>query len=238
MPDLLRYDAGPALVPDLLRYDADAGLLVTRYLPGRIATGTPAAGDPDAYRQAGRMLALLHCGPTSSPRDKGRYETTMLRKCRSWLDRAEGPSAGRPLAPAPHLAAARKWLDGFVPAPVELVPTHGDFQPRNWIVDATGTLGLIDFGRAELRPWYTDLVRLEHQEFLADPDLAPALFEGYGRPDGPFTPGRWLDHLGQSLGTVVWSHDMGDEGFEEHGRRMLARTVEALASPRTHRRPG
>ncbi|MGW6199374.1 phosphotransferase family protein [Kribbella sp. NPDC055110] len=33
------------------------------------------------------------------------------------------------------------------PPPATLVPTHGDWQPRNWLVD-NGTVRVIDFGRA------------------------------------------------------------------------------------------
>ncbi|HZX05471.1 phosphotransferase family protein, partial [Kribbella sp.] len=38
--------------------------------------------------------------------------------------------------------------------PAVLVPTHGDWQPRNWLIDG-GTVRVIDFGRAALRPAYT-----------------------------------------------------------------------------------
>ncbi|MFB0836220.1 aminoglycoside phosphotransferase family protein [Arthrobacter halodurans] len=213
----LRGDVAP-----LVSYDAGAGVLVTRYLPGRIALGTPSALDPDAYRQAGALLRRLHAGNPSGPAPSDAYEATAARRTRAWLDRAGG------LAPSGHLAAADAWLRGFVPAPVAVVPTHGDFQPRNWLVRPDGRLALIDFGRADLRPWYTDLVRLEHQELVGRGDLRAALLEGYGPAAGVPRGGLVLEHLMQSLGTIVWARDMGDAAFEEQGRTMLERTVGGL----------
>lgn len=46
--------------PSLMYGDSSAKLLVTMYLPGRLVEGTPAQDDPDAYRQAGELLARYH----------------------------------------------------------------------------------------------------------------------------------------------------------------------------------
>ncbi len=35
-----------------------------------------------------------------------------------------------------------------------------------------------------------------------------------------------LEHFSQALGTMVWSHGIGDLDFEERGRGMLARLVD------------
>lgn len=212
-------------VPEFVLYDAAAGLLVTRYIPGQLAKGAPQELAPDTYRQAGSLLARMHRGDTGAPRLSTRYEAAVARKAASLAERSVG------LAPGWQLAEASAWLERFTPAPVDLVPTHGDFHPRNWLVRADGTLALIDFGRAELRPWYTDLVRLEHQEFVGRNDLRRSLLDGYGpEADAPRTPGVLLDHVAQSLGTLVWAHERGDVDFEEQGRRMLATTTARLRS--------
>lgn len=222
-----------ARVPQLLGYDADAGLLVKTFVAGELALGTPREYDPRVFEQAGGFLGSLHRG-TAAVMDP-HYERSMLSKTRAWLERAPG------LAPSEQLLRARTWLEGFVPSTVELVPTHGDYQPRNWIVGPGGEVAVIDFGRAELRPWYTDLVRLEHRYFAPGPELRDAFLRGYAphssaRLDDAGEPGRRLDDLMQSLGTIVWAHDVGDPGFEEEGRTMLTRALGPNeGAPRGHR---
>ena len=100
-----------------------------------------------------------------------------------------------------------------------------DYQPRNWIIHA-GTVRVIDFGRAAARHWTSELVRLQHQQFLTDAALERAFLEGLGRDltDEDRSVLR-LEHFSQALGTIVWSRGIGDSHFEEHGRRMLARLV-------------
>lgn len=214
-------------VPALVDYDAGAGVLVKTFLPGRIALGSPQEHDAGSFRQAGALLARLHRG--TAPRRAPHYEESMATKTRAWVARAGG------LAPEEHLARVADWLDGFRPQPVELVPTHGDYQPRNWLVRPGGRIAVIDFGRAELRPWYSDLVRMEHHDFELRPDLRAAFMDGYGPEPGSAAPsegypapGRRLDELMQALGTIVWSRDMGDARFEEHGRTMLTRILSTL----------
>ncbi|WP_417220268.1 phosphotransferase family protein [Arthrobacter sp.] len=214
-------------VPELVHYDATAGVLVKTFLPGRIVLGTPQEHDAGSFRQAGALLARLHRG--TAPRTAQHYEESMAAKTRAWLGRASG------LVPDDQLSLVATWLDSFEPRPVDLVPTHGDYQPRNWLVRPDGRLAVIDFGRAELRPWYSDLVRMDHHDFVRRADLRTAFMAGYGQEPvpaglegGPPAPGRRLDELMQSLGTIVWSRDMGDAAFEEHGRSMLTRVLNHL----------
>jgi Ser/Thr protein kinase RdoA (MazF antagonist) len=68
------------------------------------------------------------------------------------------------------------------------VPTHGDWQPRNWVV-REGLVSAIDFGRAALRTAASDLVRLAAQPFVGRPDREAAFFEGYGTD--PREPEVW-----------------------------------------------
>jgi aminoglycoside phosphotransferase (APT) family kinase protein len=244
----------PPRTPRLLHADAAAGLLATSWLPGRTVEGTPFERSPEAFRQAGELLALLHV-----PRETtNSYDPAALNKVGDFLARARG------LAPGPHLAAAAGLAAAHRAEPRRLFATHGDYSPRNWVLDgdpaAGALLGVIDWGRAGYRPWVTDLVRLEHGWFQGGPDasgapardsranadsrdspdrqanpdsgahdgaaLRAAFYAGYGR-DPAEEPGSWfLDNLLQALGTIVWSHDVGDPAFEEEGRRMLARILE------------
>ncbi len=174
------------------------------------------------FERAGELLARLHRG--TAPVVDAHYEQSMLSKTFAWLARAPG------LAPSNQLLQVQDWLDDFVPSRVQLVPTHGDYHPRNWIIRPDGRVAVIDFGRAELRPWYKDLVRLEHRDFLRSPELREAFLQGY-RPTGAALLGGTtdagcrLDELMQSLGTIVWANQVGDPTFEEQGRDLLTRTL-------------
>jgi thiamine kinase-like enzyme len=121
-------------------------------VPGELVQGTQAERDPDIHRQAGTLLARLHA--QLHIHDAG-YEERARNKSLAWLDR-------------PHRIATdvedrlRAVLAGWPTPPAVLVPTHGDWQPRNWLVHH-GRVSVIDFGRADLRPAMTDLARLATQ---------------------------------------------------------------------------
>lgn len=101
-----------------------------------------------------------------------------------------------------------------------VVVTHGDWQPRNWIID-DGVVRVIDFGRTDVRPADEDFGRLARQDFARDPALETAFWDGYG-PD-PREPGQWRRHLiAEAVGTAVWAFGVGDEAFEHLGHRTLA----------------
>ena len=219
--------------PELLHADVHAGVMVTRYLPGRLAEGSPWELDAGVLRAAGALVARVHSA--LPPQRSTEHQRQVRDRCAELVERA------RALLRDELWRASADRLATVEPGATELVWTHGDVQPRNWLVDpdrreATGTPRtlLIDFGRADRRPWYSDLVRLHHQVFAVHPDRAHAFLDGMGR--APVAPGAapvsideidgWhLEHLLQSLGTVVWASDMGLADFAEHGRSMLERTL-------------
>ena len=215
----------PPRTPRLLHADTTAGILACTWLPGRLVEGGPQERRPELFRQAGELLALLHV-----PREENRgYDPAVVNKIGDFLGRVHG------LAPTDQLRAAAGLARDHRPRPRRLVATHGDYQPRNLIEDGgwetgEGLLHIIDWGRAGYRPWVTDLVRLEHSWFARETDdggaLRAAFYAGYGREPGEEMDAWRLDNLLQSLGTIVWAHEVGDEAFEEEGRRMLARVVE------------
>ncbi|WCO67506.1 hypothetical protein PO878_02075 [Iamia majanohamensis] len=196
----------------LLHGDAQARILVATFVPGRLVLGTPAQDEPDTYVQAGRLLAALH-GQTSEvqPTDE---RASALR----WLDRDHR------IDPSTE-ARLRAEIEGWPTTPTTVVPTHGDWQPRNWLVE-DGVVRAIDLGRAALRSAMSDLVRLAAQDFRRRPELEAAFLAGYG-PD-PREPGAWRRHrVREAIGTAVWAHQVGDAAFEAQGHRMIA---EALAA--------
>ncbi|MET8462513.1 phosphotransferase [Micromonospora zamorensis] len=203
--------------PALVHGSADAKVLVTRYLPGELVLGGTHADDPAVYRQAGELLALLHAQSVVVDDD---YERRENEKSLAWLRQPHGIAA----AIAERLRAE---IGTWATPPATLVPTHGDWQPRNWIVHRD-VVGIIDFGRAAMRPASTDFARLAVQDFNRNPNLETAFLDGYG-PD-PRDADAWhRDRVRAAIGTAVWAHRVGDEPFEAQGHRMIA---EALSSSR------
>lgn len=196
--------------PRLVRADAQAKLLLTRYLPGKLVEGTDHETDPDTYRQTGELLAEFHA-QLAVPDEK--HEARENHRSLNYL--------GKDHAIAPELTARlRSEIASWPTPPVTLVPTHGDWQPRNWIVQDT-VVGIIDFGRADLRPAVTDFARLSVQQFLRNPALELAFLSGYG-PD-PRDPAAWHRvQLREAVNTTVWAHQVGDHPFELQGHRMIA----------------
>lgn len=203
--------------PALRHFDADAKVLVTSYLPGRLVLGTDQADDPDTYRQAGQLLALLHAQTAVTDDD---YETRENRKSLAWLS---GPN---------RIAAEvedqlRIDIASWPPPPATLVPTHGDWQPRNWLTHEN-VMSIIDFGRAAMRPAMSDFARLAAQDFPRVPALEAAFLEGYG--SDPRAACAWhRNRVREAIGTAAWAYRVGDETFEAQGHRMIA---EALSDPR------
>ncbi|TVU66652.1 aminoglycoside phosphotransferase family protein [Paenarthrobacter nitroguajacolicus] len=203
-------------VPTLRHAAPEAGILVTTYLPGKLVAGTDAETDPATYREAGAILAALH---QSAGTSRG-YVRALTVKTGFLIDTAQG------LLPGETQSRLRDTLASVDLGPVELVTTHGDYQHRNWLQDA-GHIKVIDFGRAEVRPWVHDLVRLSHQQFLSQPALRTAFHEGLGKMIVTEQDRQlWtLENLNQSVGTVVWAHQVGDASFEQQGVEMVERVL-------------
>lgn len=204
-----------ARVPRLVRADEDTRVLLLTWLPGRLVEGDPSATEPDTHRQAGELLARFHDQP-------GRPSTTWLDEVRDrtlrWLAHPHR---------IPSRVVERVRAHGWPAGPVDLVPTHGDVSPRNWVVH-DGVVSLIDLGRADLRPAASDLGRLQHRSWRGRPDLEAAFLEGYGA-DPRRT--RWWPSvvLAELVATAAWAHQVGDEAFEAEGLRGLAEIFPADA---------
>jgi aminoglycoside phosphotransferase len=194
---------------ELINADEDAKLLLTRFLPGELVEGTPYEWTPDTYHQAGELLAVFH-QQSAVPDDsyESRENARTLKDLR------------KPHRIAPDLVERlRTTIASWPMPPATLVPTHGDWQPRNWLIDH-GTVRVIDFGRADLRPAHTDLARLAAQQFRGNPALESAFVTGYGAD--PRDPEAWQrTRLREAVSTAVWAHQVGDETFEQQGHRML-----------------
>ena len=203
-------------IGSLLHSSEEERMLSVDYLPGRLVQDVPdAAGDPETYRQAGVLLAAFHGQATKVDHE---YESAADAKALAWLDRDHR------IEP-PTEAKLRSAIATHDHSPVALVPTHGDWQTRNWLVDH-GTIRVIDLGRAEWRPALTDFARLSRREWEGRPDLEAAFLEGYGYD--PRDAAAWrATLLREAIGTAVWAHLVGDLPFEEQGHRMIKAALQS-----------
>ncbi|MFF2488495.1 phosphotransferase [Microbacterium sp. NPDC058062] len=209
--------------------DREARILVLDWLPGELAYRTAAGVDPEVHRRAGTLLRRFHAQAT---RPSEGMDAAATRRAIAWLDasHAIAPDVERRL---------RAMLAALPPIEDDLVPTHGDWQPRNWLVDGD-EVRVIDFGRFAFRPAATDFVRLAAQEWRENPACEAAFLDGYGRDPrlGPrargsaqreamrgeaWGPSHWiLMRAREAIGTACWAHQVGDAEFEAQGHRMVS----------------
>ena len=203
--------------PRMFRGHAEAKLLAVEFLAGELVEGGAAEGDSESYRQAGELLTRLH--GQSGTLDDGAFERRQREEALEWLRGPHRIDASDVERLVEHIEA---W-----PAPPSLVvPTHGDWHPRNWMIDG-GLVKAIDFGRAALRPAHTDFARLASKQFREDPLLELAFLEGYGAD--PREPEAWLrTRIREAVATAAWARKVGDEAFEAQGLRMVAEVVRNL----------
>jgi Phosphotransferase enzyme family len=215
---------GPLALRDaaakLVAADRGANVALLTYLDGRLVEGTEAEHAADTYAQAGRLLRSFHAQET---RTDDQYEARATAKALAWLE--------RPHRVAPAIEQrVRAVLTAYVPRPVATAPSHGDWQPRNWLVHE-GAIKVIDFGRFDFRPAANDLHRLAVQQWRGRPDLEAAFLGGYG--GDPRDPARWpIDLLREAVGTAVWAYQVGDAPFEAQGHRMIDEALALVASAR------
>jgi len=144
------------------------------------------------------------------------YEKLANEKALAWLS---GPHRISP----PTADRLRAQIASWPALPAALTPTHGDWQPRNWLIH-DGIVSVIDFGRAAMRPALTDFGRLAAQDFRRDPNLEAAFLDGYG--DDPREPDAWnRTRIREAIGTACWAYRVGDEAFEAQGHRMIAEAL-------------
>lgn len=210
----------PALgsrAPRLVAADPVHRTVVLTHPPGRPLGGQvlPADVECEAHRQAGELTARYHRAAEAVPAPPPPGPGELHRHLETARPLLAPGDEGLVL----HLAELRATLPL-----AEHVPTLGDLQPRNILVDTTGSAvrtGLIDFERSELGPAVRDFVRLA-DAWPDRPDLRAAFLIGYGRPltDDERQHLR-CEAAWDAVSCIAHGHTRRDPELVERGRRTL-----------------
>ena len=222
---------GPGRVPELAAADPELLVMVVTVVPGQLVLGSRLSADEEreVHRQAGQLLARLHESPVPPGADAG--TSRLINRVEGHLDQADGLLSSAQQALVRDCASRLAWLGPHVPA----VASHGDFQPRNWLWDPAGRLGVIDWERAEPAAAIRDLVRLEYGPWDRRPDLREEFLAGYGR----VLTAEEHEMLAcyailDALSGLVWGMANGDDEVVNRAWRTFERSRDA---PRVHLRP-
>lgn len=129
--------------------------------------------EASAYSQVGELLRLFHdSGPPQLKPDITRW---LAERGEYWLNRSQD------VLPAAEIADIRAHLHALTGlAPIETVPCHLDFMPRNLLVRPGGGVAVIDFEHSRYDLAARDIVRLADRVWSERPDLEEAFLAGYG----------------------------------------------------------
>jgi len=206
-------------LPQVVARDDALGAFLFTALPGAgtVDAVSEIAEQATAHRLAGRFLQALHALPLPAPApDVGAHMRALIgeyvlphggffdQETFDWM--VATLDEGRPFAGAPFVCA------------------HRDCSPRNWILAPDGSLGVIDWERAQPDVWLADVTRMEFDTWPARPALRNAFFEGYGRPlDARVMRQIRLATLIHAAGSIAWAVPRGDTEFADLARAAVAR---------------
>jgi Ser/Thr protein kinase RdoA (MazF antagonist) len=130
------------------------------------------AAEQDAYRQAGQLLKTLHAaGP---PRLEPDWTAWLAERAEYWIHRAgDRITAARRAELRAHMRGLRDL------APLQALPCHLDFMPRNMIYGDDGVVRMIDFEHSRYDLPARDLVRLASRVWPHRPDLRASFLDEY-----------------------------------------------------------
>ncbi|MEU3189056.1 phosphotransferase [Streptomyces sp. NPDC006992] len=204
--------------PKLVAADTQLLALIVTAVPGRPLHGTALSPKEQRrlFHRIGALASAIHGSAPAQPAvpDQG----PALEKLERHLHQAR-----------PHLASGdEEFLRTLTRRAQSLpgldqVPTHGDFQLRNLLLDGDGSLAVIDFERSEPGPAIRDIVRL-CDTWAGRPDLYDAFFAGYGRKLTPAEEERLaVESALDALSGIQYGAAHGDPAVLERGRHTLAR---------------
>lgn len=205
--------------PRLEAADSDLRVVVTTFLPGVLLKDIYLGPTRSAqvYRQVGELLRNLH--DSAAPSESSSMTDQLVAQTDTHIARA-GAELDETQRDHVHRAAQQlTTLATSMPA----VPTHGDFWPRNLLIDPdTDRVAVIDFERAALAPAIRDFVRLETGVFERSPAAREAFYAGYGRVLEPAeTSGLRAWAVLDAVSALAWALTNDDAHLLEHARKVL-----------------
>lgn len=204
--------------PALWWVDEPGRVIATTRLPGVPPAdwATTPAAERAIHRDAGTVLRRLHSAQPAVGLPG--WAEAKIEGFERWV--AEAPDGVLDAGDVSFARSQVSMLEQCEP-PVG-VTCHGDWQPRNWLVDEDGTVRTFDFERVRTEWWCHDLQRMWWGEWLDRPDLAEAHFEGYDRaPTDDEMAMLMATSAATHITQIVWATKHGDADFAEAGRRHL-----------------
>lgn len=172
---------------------------------------------PSVYADAGAVLRRFHSSGQELV-DPG-WAAQRLANLHSWIERVPpGLIANDDIEWVERQAAVLLDLP-----PPPLVPCHGDFQPRNWLVADDGRVFVFDFEKARHDWWIHDIQRMWWKEWRGHPERRDSFLAGYGSElneteQAGFRANSARGHLVQ----IAWATEHGDHEFADAGRAYLS----------------
>ena len=207
----------PGRTPILRAANERFSALLLSAVPGH----HPDQFDGAAHREAGRVLRMLH---ESRPARSGGQpaDERVSRRLEAMLARTPDLFTEQEV----QFARLRVKEMGCL-SPGRRVPCHGDYKPRNWVVDPTGPLRVIDFGESRWHLPAFDLTRLYLGVWWSRPDLARAFLKGYGRALSEDEEEFIRLHLVLNAMVATWyGHTRGSAEMKSFGKTRLRQLVE------------
>lgn len=226
-------DRAPTLLGS--RHDPASVLLTEE--PGENAEPPRLTPEREArlWREAGAWLAHLHrvengwfgnVRADGTPHGEPSFDADAFLGAQ-WEERlARGRASG--LLDARQIDFVAKAMRDGLPLFQDERPRaiHRDYTPRNWLAHPDGSLAaVIDFEHARWDVRAADLQRPWSREFLRNPALAEAFYDGYGGfPDLLRAQVETLRAV-MALTTIVWATGAGDHAFADEARADLRRLM-------------
>lgn len=206
---------GPSRTPRLIATDSAQRAILLTTAPGHLVHDAPLA-HPErvtVHHQAGQLLRRLH--DAAPPRALPHLADTVGAKAETVLRRARG------LLSIDFERAIGRLVQQMSSVRLPAVPTHGDYQERNWLWNGH-RLVVFDFERADWRWAIHDFERLHAHPWSRHPDLKNAFHRGYGRPLTPeeHTALTALTAL-RAISALEWGHHQDDSESLQQAELLL-----------------